>query len=69
MKEQIGQKLIQLRGTRTRDEVADAIGVSHSAIQMYENGQRIPRDEIKIRLAVFYEISVDELFFSAASHD
>lgn len=64
MKEQIGQKLVQLRGERTREEVASAVGVSRSAIQMYENGQRIPQDEIKVRLAHYYNTSVDELFFS-----
>ena len=64
MKDEIGQKLIQLRGARSRYEVAQAVGVSYNAIQMYESGERIPRDHIKIRLAKFYNVSVDELFFS-----
>lgn len=61
----IGQKLVELRGARTRDEVAVAIGVSRTAIQMYENGQRIPRDSIKVKLARYYNVSVAELFFSS----
>lgn len=64
MKDEIGQKLIQLRGARSRYEVAEAVGVSYNAIQMYEAGERVPRDDIKIRLAKFYNVSVDELFFS-----
>lgn len=64
MKKQIGQKLVTLRGFKTRREVADAVGVSLTAIQMYENGQRIPKDDIKIRLSRYYNISVEELFFS-----
>lgn len=64
MKEIIGQKLVDLRGTRTRLEVAEAIGVSKTAIQMYENGQRIPKDSIKVKLAKYYNVSVAELFFS-----
>lgn len=69
MKERIGQKLLQLRGDRSRDEVAQAVGVSYNAIQMYESGQRVPKDDIKIRLAHFYNVSVDELFFSPSLHE
>ena len=32
----IGEKLIALRGSRTQDEVAKALGISLSAIGMYE---------------------------------
>lgn len=64
LKEQIGQKLIVLRGLKSREQVAADIGVSCSAIQMYENGQRIPRDKIKVKIADYYQVSVDELFFS-----
>jgi len=61
---EISQKLITLRGNKTREEVAIAIGVSLSAISMYENGERVPRDEIKIKIAKFYNESVDAIFFS-----
>ena len=60
----VAERLIQARGEKRRDEVASAVGISLSAIAMYENGDRIPRDEIKIRLADFYGTSVQELFFS-----
>lgn len=59
----IGGKLLLLRGKTSREEVAKAIGVSVSAISMYENGERIPRDTIKIRLAKYYSKSVEEIFF------
>lgn len=60
---EIAQKLIELRGDKPRDEVAKAIGVSVSAISMYENGERIPRDAIKIKIAAFYGKTVQEIFF------
>ena len=69
MKENIGQKLVKLRGDKSREEVANAVGVSYNAIQMYENGQRVPRDDIKFRLAQYYNTSVDELFFSPTLHE
>ena len=59
----IGRRLVELRGNRTQDEVARSVGLSLSAIGMYERGERIPRDEIKMRLAKFYRKSVQEIFF------
>ena len=60
---EIAKKLIELRGERSREEVAKAIGVSVSAISMYENGERIPRDDIKIKIAKLYQKTVQEIFF------
>ena len=57
------RKLIKLRGKRSQEEVATAVGISKSALSMYENGERIPRDEIKIRLARYYNESVESIFF------
>lgn len=65
----IAMKLITLRGSKSRKEVAKSVGISISALQMYENGRRIPRDDIKIRLANFYGVSVDYLFFSHLNHE
>lgn len=59
----VAERLIKARGGKKREEVASAIGVSLSAITMYENGERIPRDETKIKLAEFYNKTVQELFF------
>lgn len=60
----IGSKLTALRGNKTREEVAFNCGISASALTMYETGNRIPRDEIKIRLAKYYNTSVEAIFFS-----
>ncbi len=60
---EIGQSLLELRGNRARAAVAEAVGVSNSAMQMYENGERVPRDETKVALAAFYHTTVGSLFF------
>lgn len=60
----IGKRLIELRGNRTQEEVARANDISVSAIGMYERGERIPRDELKIRLAAYYKKTVQEIFFA-----
>lgn len=59
----IAQKLVELRGEKSRQEVAIDNKISYSALQMYENGERIPRDEIKIKLARYYHSTVQEIFF------
>lgn len=59
----VAERLIQARGDLRRDEVARAVGVSVSALSMYECGQRIPRDSVKIRLANYYKTTVQQLFF------
>lgn len=59
----IAERLIKARGDKKREEVAAAIGVSLSAISMYENGERVPRDETKIKLAEYYGTTVQDLFF------
>lgn len=63
-KELIGEKLKTLRGDQSREDVSAELKISLSALQMYENGQRIPRDEIKIRIAKYYGLSVGDIFFS-----
>ncbi len=59
-----GSKLRELRGKRSREEIAGAVNVSVSAIAMYENEERSPRDEIKLRLAEFFGKTVQEIFFT-----
>lgn len=59
----IGDRLRQLRGDRTQAAVAKAIGVTDMAISQYEAGIRVPSDEIKLRLADFYGVGIERLFF------
>ncbi|WP_051775315.1 helix-turn-helix transcriptional regulator [Paenibacillus tyrfis] len=69
MKELIAKKLIKLRGDKSREAVSESVGISVSALQMYENGQRIPRDDIKVRLAKFYNVTVQEVFYDYEQHE
>lgn len=60
----IGERLKLLRGTRSQKEVADAIDVTDMAISLYESGDRIPRDEIKVRIAKYFGTTVEAIFFN-----
>ena len=59
----IGQRLRALRGEKTVNEVANAVGVCNSSITMYEIGDRMPRDTVKVRIAQYFGRTVQEIFF------
>lgn len=60
----IGQRLRGLRGEKPIQKVAEDLGVSVSAISMWENGERLPKDDMKITLASYYGTSVQALFYA-----
>ena len=62
--EKIAERLILLRAEKSREEVSTALGISLSALAMYEKGARIPRDETKKKIAAYYGRSVEEIFFA-----
>ena len=59
-----GERLKKLRGIRTRVGVAAELGCSVRAMASYESGERIPRDEIKCRIADYYGVSVQSIWYS-----
>lgn len=60
----IGKRLAKLRRGRKVEKISNDLGISMSALRMYESGHRIPCDENKIRLAEYYKTSVQKIFFS-----
>lgn len=63
-KKAIGMKLRALRGEKEAKSVAEELGISVSALFMYERGERIPRDQIKKKIALYFGKTVEEIFFS-----
>ena len=61
----VGNRLKAYRRAKgvSRDMAAAEIGISSSALGMYEQGSRTPRDEIKIKIASYYGNNVQEIFF------
>ena len=68
---QIGNRIKNLREGKdeTMLDLSKAIGTSESAIGMYESGQRVPRDEIKIRIAEHFSVPVESIFFPRQQHE
>ena len=63
--DRIGQRIkgLRLQKEMSMEQMAKTLGTSYSAISMYENGERIPRDEIKIKIAELFGVSVETNFF------
>ena len=62
----IGTKLKALRSAKkkTLQEAAVDLNITKSALSMYERDARVPRDEVKVRIARYYGETVSSLFFS-----
>ena len=53
----------KLRGKTPRRFVAEEIGVSYSSYMKYERSERTPSDPIKKKIAKYYGVSVESIFF------
>lgn len=61
----LGNKLRKLRlsSSMTRQQLADMLGVTVSAVGMYEQGRRTPSDDIKVKYSMMFDMTIDEIFF------
>lgn len=64
----IRKRLVEARGDKPQSVVAKDLGIGISSLCMYETGERIPRDEIKERIAKYYGLTVGFLFFGEKVH-
>lgn len=62
----LGMKLKALRQAhkKTQEQAAMDLKITKSALAMYERDERVPRDEVKIRIAKYYNEPIETLFFS-----
>ena len=60
-KRTLGEKLKLLRGTRTQENVSNALGLSRARYSHYENNRVEPDMDILKRLAEFYNTTTDYL--------
>jgi len=58
-----GERLRLARKGKPMAEVANDLGISLAALSMYESEERSPRDELKVRIAKYYNTTVGRLFF------
>ena len=62
----IGTKLKALRAAKkkSQQQAANDLNITKSALAMYERDERVPRDEVKVRLANYYGESIQSLFYT-----
>lgn len=62
----ISEKLgnLRLKKNVSQSQVAESLGITKAAVNQYESGQRIPSDEVKIKLSNYYGVSVQDLFYT-----
>jgi len=61
-------RLKKLRGDKTQFEVAEAMHIAQSTYAMYETGQRVPRDDVKVKIAKYFGKSIKYIFFDENTH-
>lgn len=55
-------KKLRKRANMTQQELAEMIGVKQAAISLYENGKRKVDIKTAQKIAIAFEVSLDELF-------
>ncbi|WP_272893707.1 helix-turn-helix transcriptional regulator [Heyndrickxia oleronia] len=64
----IRQKLIDYRGDRTRPEVAKELNITPQMLGAIERGDRNPSLSLAKKIADYYKVSIDEIFFNPNRH-
>lgn len=59
----LGERIVELRIERglKQIELAEELGIANTTLSQYESGQRRPSDEVKIRMATFFDVTLDYL--------
>lgn len=67
----IGAQIKQLRlaAGMTQRELAQRINVGNTTLSQYESGARVPSDEVKLKIATVFGVSVDYLLGATNSRE
>jgi len=68
---EIGKRICDLRKSykMTKRYMAQALGISYNSVCSYEYGVRIPSDEVKIKIANLFSVSVESIFYANDNHN
>jgi len=58
------RRLMSCRGKVSRQEVANKLGITPQMLGAIERGDRTPSLSLAKRIADYYELSIDEIFFT-----
>lgn len=59
----LGQRIYDLRTNAqlNQRDLASILNISNTTLSQYENGHRVPSDEIKIKICEYFDVSLDYL--------
>ena len=60
----VGKRLRALRGQKTLVEVSNALGVTTMAVSLWERGERMPSDDLKVKIAAYYKQPITAIFYT-----
>ena len=66
MKTLLSKRLKVLRGSKTQNEVADALGISRARYSHYENDHVEPDIQLLIKMANYFNTTIDDLLGNKA---
>ncbi|MCU7192403.1 helix-turn-helix transcriptional regulator [Turicibacter sanguinis] len=58
-------ELRELRGQKTQKEIADLLGITSSHYGFIENGTRNPSLYLALKIALLFDVKVEDIFFTA----
>lgn len=61
-------KFLRKRKGLSQTEISRDLGINVSTYNAWETGQNIPRDEMKVKIADYYGLSVGYIFFKPITH-
>ena len=64
-RQEVGKRMRNLRGEKSLNDVAQALGVTAMAVSNWERGIRTPSDYMKVKIAQYYGVTVESIFFSS----
>ncbi|TDQ35237.1 helix-turn-helix transcriptional regulator [Aureibacillus halotolerans] len=65
----INHTMRKLRGELSQRDLAKELGIPQSTYAMIETNQRFPRRDLQMKLANYFDVTVDELFFNQIDHE
>jgi len=60
-------KSLRQKANMTQIELSQKLNVSNTTLSQYENGIRIPSDDIKLKIADYFDVSVDYLLGNSSN--
>jgi putative transcriptional regulator len=62
-------RLRDLRGKRSQAAIAKELGITRQMLGAIETGERTPSLELANKIAVFYGVSIEEVFFNDSGNE